>query len=78
MTTAYKKVISKFVTISVKNPSVVSKFDDIFLQLEFILDAHQKRLAQILQTKNFKKFQNIFKKISNILIITFLKRDVKL
>ena len=68
MTTVYKKVISKFVIISVKNPSVVSKFDDIFLQLEFILDAHQKRLAKtkILKTKiskNFKNFDyNIFAK----------------
>ena len=57
MTTVYKKVISKFVTISVKNLSVVSKFDDIFLQLEFILDAHQKRLEQIqILQKNPKKF----------------------
>ena len=59
MTIVYKKVISKFVTISAKNPSVVSKFDDIFLQLEFIPDAHQKRLAQIqILQKNPEKFQN--------------------
>ena len=57
MTIVYKKVISKFVTISAKNLSVVSKFDDIFLQLEFILDAHQKRLEQIqILQKNPKKF----------------------
>ena len=71
MTIVYKKVISKFATISAKNLSVVSKFDDIFLQLEFILDAHQKRFAQI---QILKKFQ----KTSKILIITFLQRDVKL